>query len=58
MDIRTRLLLGVTAVAVIGYIGLVYGRCASDPDCHFRSCAGGRQLCGVVYSHAQDRPAP
>jgi hypothetical protein len=58
MDAYTRLLLGVTALAVLGYIGLVYGGCAADSDCHFRSCAGGRAFCGVVYDHAQDRQTP
>lgn len=53
MDLTTRLLLGVTALAALGYVSFVYGSCAGDPDCHLRSC--GRQLCGVVYSH---RPAP
>jgi hypothetical protein len=53
MDLRTRLLLGVTAFAVLGYIGLVYGGCAADPDCHFRSCPGGRAFCGVVHAHVQ-----
>jgi len=56
MDLTTRLLLGVTAFAVLGYISFVYGSCAGDPDCHFRTC--GRQFCGVVYDHAQDHPAP
>ena len=48
MDFRTRLLLGITAFAVLGYVGLVYGGCAADPDCRFRPCAGGRAFCGVV----------
>ncbi|MBR0723093.1 hypothetical protein [Bradyrhizobium manausense] len=56
MDFTTRLLLGVTALVVLGYISFVYGSCAGDPDCHLRVC--GRQFCGVVSSHAQDRPAP
>ncbi|MET4258139.1 hypothetical protein ABIC09_003081 [Bradyrhizobium sp. S3.12.5] len=56
MDFTTRLLLGVTAFAVLGYISFVYGSCAVDPDCHLRTC--GRQVCGVVHSHAQDRAAP
>lgn len=55
MDLYTRLLLGVTALAVLGYIGLVYGSCASDPDCHFRLCAGGRAFCGVDHVHVRDR---
>ncbi|WLB55750.1 hypothetical protein AB7008_42195 [Bradyrhizobium sp. 521_C7_N1_3] len=55
MDLYTRLLLGVTALAVLGYIGLVYGSCAHDPDCHFRLCAGGRAFCGVDHVHVQDR---
>ena len=50
MDLRTRLLLGVTAFAVLGYIGLVYGGCALDPDCHFRLCPGQRSFCGVVHA--------
>lgn len=56
MDLITRLLLGVTALAVLVYISFVYGSCAGDPDCHFRTC--GHRFCGVVYSHAQDRQAP
>ncbi len=56
MDLTTRLLLGVTALAVLGYIGLVYGSCARDPDCHVRTC--GRQVCGVVRNQAQDGPTP
>lgn len=56
MDIYTRLLLGLTALAVLGYVSIVYGGCASDPDCHFQVC--GRQFCGVTYNHGQDRPAP
>ncbi|WP_156528389.1 hypothetical protein [Bradyrhizobium stylosanthis] len=55
MDLRTRLLLGLTAFAVLGYIGIVYGGCARDPDCHFRLCAGGRALCGVDHAHVQNR---
>ena len=58
MDAYTRLLLGVTALAVLGYIGMVYGGCAADPDCHFRVCAGGRAFCGVVYGPAGDLRAP
>ena len=56
MDLITRLLLGVTALAVLVYISFVYGSCAGDPDCQFRIC--GHRFCGVVDSHAQDRPAP
>ena len=50
MDLRTGLLLGATAFAVLGYIGLVYGGCALDPDCHFRLCPGQRAFCGVVHA--------
>jgi hypothetical protein len=53
MDLYTRLLLGVTAFAVLGYISFVYGSCAGDPDCHFRLCPGGRSFCGVVHAHVQ-----
>ncbi|MBW7967667.1 hypothetical protein [Bradyrhizobium sp. BR 10261] len=56
MDLTTRLLLGATALAVLGYVSFVYGSCAGDSACHFRTC--GRHLCGVVHNHAQDRPAP
>ncbi|MBR0718081.1 hypothetical protein [Bradyrhizobium liaoningense] len=55
MDAWTRFLLGATFVAVVGYVGLVYGGCALDPDCHFRSCGGGRSLCGVVTEPARPR---
>jgi hypothetical protein len=56
MDLYTRLLLGVTAFAVLAYISFVYGSCAGDPDCHFRVC--GHRFCGVVYSHAENHAAP
>ncbi|WP_201724225.1 hypothetical protein [Bradyrhizobium centrolobii] len=58
MDLHTRLLLGITAFAVLGYIGLVYGGCALDPDCHFGRCPGQRAFCGVVYGHVQDQKVP
>jgi hypothetical protein len=48
MDFRTRLLLGATALAVIGYFALIYGGCALDAHCHLRSC-GGRHICGVIH---------
>jgi len=48
MDFRTRLLLGATALAVIGYFALIYGGCALDTHCHLRSCRG-RYICGVVH---------
>jgi hypothetical protein len=50
-----RCLLGATALALAGYAGLVYGGCALDPDCHFRSCYRHSQLCGVVYEPAPGR---
>ncbi|MBR0825265.1 hypothetical protein JQ596_06940 [Bradyrhizobium manausense] len=53
MDAWTRFLLGATFVAVVGYVGLVYGGCALDRDCHFRNC--GRSLCGVVTEPARHR---
>ena len=53
MDLRTKLLLGATAVAVIGYFGLIYGGCALDAHCHLRSC-GGHYICGVI--HDADTP--
>ncbi|MDH6256294.1 hypothetical protein [Bradyrhizobium sp. BR13661] len=56
MDLTTRFLIGLTAAAVLGYLGFVYGSCAGDPDCHFRTC--GHRFCGVAYSHAQDRTSP
>jgi hypothetical protein len=55
MDLWTRCLLGATALALVGYVGLVYGGCALDPDCHFRSCYNHRQLCGVVYGTGSGR---
>ncbi|WP_426613563.1 hypothetical protein [Bradyrhizobium sp. McL0616] len=58
MDLTTRFLLGLTAVAVLGYISFVYGSCASDLDCHFRSCAGGRQFCGVIHARVQEYQTP
>jgi hypothetical protein len=47
MDLTTRLLLGATALAVIGYFGLIYGGCALDAHCHLRSC--GVRICGVIH---------
>jgi hypothetical protein len=47
MDFQTRLLLGVTAFAVIGYIALIYGGCALDEHCHLHFC--GRHVCGVIH---------
>ena len=58
MDLTTRLLLGVTAFAVLGYIGFVYGGCAADPDCHFRLCPGRQSFCGIVHAREQDRHLP
>ena len=50
MDLRTRLLLGATALAVIGYFALIYGGCALDAHCHLRSCGGPYKphVCGVI----------
>jgi hypothetical protein len=47
MDFRTRLLLGATTFAVIGYFALIYGSCALDEHCHVRLC--GRHVCGVIH---------
>jgi hypothetical protein len=47
LDLRTKLLLGATALAVIGYFALIYGGCALDPQCHVRIC--GHHVCGVVH---------
>ncbi|WP_426440543.1 hypothetical protein [Bradyrhizobium genosp. P] len=48
MDVLTKCLLGVTAVAVLGYFAMIYGGCALDARCHLRSCYAHR-TCGVVY---------
>ncbi|WP_201456087.1 hypothetical protein [Bradyrhizobium macuxiense] len=53
MDLWTRFLLGVTAVAVVGYFALIYGGCALDRRCHLRSCYSHR-TCGVVYDKTDD----
>ena len=55
MDFKTRLLLGATALAVVGYLALVYGGCARDAHYHVRTC-GSHQLCGVIYD--ADGPLP
>jgi glutamate synthase domain-containing protein 2 len=52
MDLRTKLLLGATALSVIGYFALIYGGCALDEHCHLRLC--GRGVCGVI--HDADAP--
>ncbi len=49
MDLWTKSLLGITAVAVLGYFGIVYGSCALDPRCHLRACPHGRYTCGVIH---------
>ncbi|WP_298880804.1 hypothetical protein [uncultured Bradyrhizobium sp.] len=56
MDLTTRLLLGATTFAVLAFVSFVYGRCAGDPDCHFRVC--GHRFCGVVYNHPENGPTP
>jgi len=53
MDFHTRLLLGLAAVAVIGYVALIYGGCALDPQCHVHYCGNGSyghglRICGLV----------
>jgi hypothetical protein len=58
MDLKTRLLLGATAVAVLGYVAIVYGGCALDEHCHLRSCYGGRHTCGVIYDPVPSTKAP
>jgi len=49
MDLHTKLLLGATAAAVIGYFGLIYGSCALDAHCHLRTGCTRHHVCGVVY---------
>lgn len=49
MDALTKWLLGATALAVVGYFGLIYGGCVLDPRCHLRSCPNRRYTCGVIY---------
>jgi len=51
MDFRTRLLLGATALAVVGHFALVYGGCALDANCHPRACGGNYRhyTCGVIH---------
>ncbi len=49
MDGWTKFLLGITAVAVTGYIALIYGGCALDAHCQLRSCAHSKYVCGVAY---------
>lgn len=46
MDLHTKLLIGATALAVIGYTALIYGSCGFDPHCHLRIC--GHHVCGVI----------
>ncbi|HZR86391.1 MAG TPA: hypothetical protein VFB02_06290 [Bradyrhizobium sp.] len=53
MDGWTRFLLGITAVAVTGYIALIYGGCALDAHCHLRSCPHSKYVCGVAYDADQ-----
>jgi hypothetical protein len=55
MDLWTKCLLGATAFALVGYVGLVYGGCALDPDCHFQTCYQQRRLCGVVHGPVPGR---
>ena len=58
MDLRTKLLLGATALAVVGYFALVYGGCALDAHCHLRFCGGPYKpsVCGVIHD-ADTTPA-
>jgi hypothetical protein len=48
MDGWTKFLLGITALAVTGYIALIYGGCALDAHCHLRNCHT-KYVCGVVH---------
>jgi hypothetical protein len=48
-DLIAKWILGVTAVVVIGYLGLIYGGCALDSRCHLSSCPHHRYICGVTY---------
>ena len=48
MDGWTKFLLGITALAVTGYIALIYGGCALDAHCHLRNCHT-KYACGVVH---------
>ena len=56
MDGWTRFLLGITAVAVTGYIALIYGGCALDAHCHLRSCPHAKYACGVMYDADDAKP--
>lgn len=58
MDFWTRFLLSATAVALVGYVAIIYGGCALDEHCHLRSCYGGRNSCGVIYDPAPATQAP
>ena len=58
MDIWTKGLLGATAIALLGYVAIVYGGCALDEHCHLRSCYGGRHACGVIYDKEPSTKAP
>lgn len=57
MDVWTKWLLGLTAAAVVGYIGLIYGSCALDPRCHLRACPHRKYSCGVIYDRNDAPPA-
>jgi hypothetical protein len=50
-----QVLLGATAIAVIGYFALIYGSCARDLRCHLRPC--GRHICGVSHD-VEGAPRP
>ena len=54
MDGKTKLLLGSTAIAVIGYFGLIYGGCALDLRCHIRYCNDALLLPALCVSHESD----
>jgi hypothetical protein len=55
MDGLTKWLLGITAVAVVSYVALVYGPCALDAHCHLRVCH--KYTCGVIYDRDDAQPA-
>jgi hypothetical protein len=50
MDGWTKFLLGITALAVTGYVALIYGSCALDAHCHILTCSQAKKyVCGVAY---------
>jgi hypothetical protein len=51
MPLNTKLVLWITAIAVLGYAARTYYDCAHDPNCHLVYCGSAKpRMCGLSYA--------